>query len=114
MIYLGTTDMENLHFLCSPDDLYNISSYFFEKQTTTEENVLFFKTYIQHSLRSLSNKSIHNETWVFCIIRTKDSSIYLCPLKRDSDFEYDIFQKIEDVCKINDNINHHLWKRHSL
>jgi hypothetical protein len=58
--------------------------------------VYVFRGDISQHLRFTRRRSIHNETWIFGAFKCNDKIYRLCPLKRDSDFDYDIFQKLED------------------
>lgn len=60
------------------------------------EYVYLFRGDVSQHLRFTRRRSIHNETWIYGVFQCSDKTYRLCPLKRDSDFDYDVFQKLRD------------------
>jgi hypothetical protein len=54
-----------------------------------------YKTDVFHKLRFSHKAGGHNECWIFGLIPCTDTIWRLCPLKRNSDFDYDIFEYLQ-------------------
>lgn len=58
-----------------------------------------YKAEIFHKLRFSHKSGGHDECWIFGLIPCKDNLWRLCPLRRNSDFEYDIFEHLKFLRK---------------
>lgn len=61
--------------------------------------VHLYKTEVFHKLRFSNNSGAHFESWIFGLIPCKDNIWRLCPLKRSSDFDFDIIKHLENLLK---------------
>lgn len=41
----------------------------------------------------------HYETWIFGLFLAKNKRNYMCPLKRDSDYDFDVFEQLQNICR---------------
>jgi hypothetical protein len=110
MSFIGTTTKDIFFQLFDDDDKDTLSWYWEHKNLSFDDTLLVFKAVINHHLRKTKTRSLHIETWLFILISASDNNLYLCPVKRDSDFNFDIFAKLEQLCKIEISGP---WLRHS-
>jgi hypothetical protein len=110
MDFLGLLNFDKLEFMFEKDEWKSLKWYWDHRHIVLDKKLFMFKVLIKHQLRKGYANSFHYETWIFMLTTTKDKIYYLCPLKRDSDFPYDIFPVLSNLCKIDAKFP---WQRHS-
>ena len=82
-----------------------------EINVSLDENAFFARVKIRHHLRGGNPTSFNNETWLFVLVKNAVDIFYMCPLKRDSDFEFDVFDVVRGNCGSTISAP---WQRRSL
>lgn len=59
------------------------------------EHIYVYCGQVAQRLRFSQKQSIHYETWIYGLFKCKDNVWRLSPLKRDSDFQDDIIEKLQ-------------------
>ena len=96
MEYIGTFGFRSLiEELFNNDTSSSINWYLTMNNIYHIGKIHLYKTDIFHKLRFSNKNGGHNECWIFGLIPCKDNVWRLCPLKRNSDFDYDIFEYLQ-------------------
>jgi hypothetical protein len=98
MDYIGYFDF-NIIFkeFFSDDELSSILWHLHLNKIHHINRVHLYKTDIFHKLRFSENSGAHYECWIFGMIPCKDNLWRLCPLKRTSDFDFDVIKRLENM-----------------
>jgi hypothetical protein len=100
MEYIGTFGFTSvINGLFTDDDSSSINWYLNMNDIRHMGQIHLYKTDVFHKLRFSHKSGGHNECWIFGLIPCKDNFWRLCPLKRNSDFDYDIFEHLENMRK---------------
>lgn len=90
---IGTFEFESIiGRLFTDDEVSSIKWHLNMNNIRQISKIHLYKTEVFHKLRFSDKPGGHNECWIFGLIPCKDNLWRLCPLKRSSDFEYDIFE----------------------
>jgi hypothetical protein len=110
MEFLGLLKFDKLDFMFENDEWRSFKWYWIHRNIILDKKIFMFKVLIKHQLRRGYQNSVNIETWIFMLVITKDNIYYLCPFKRDSDYTYDIFPVLINLCKIDTSFP---WRRNS-
>ena len=105
--FIGLINFNDMKFMFDDDEWKSLQWRWDHQMSQPNENVVLFKTPVKHHLRRGTRDSVHYEVWLLALISTLDNTRHLFPIKRDSDFNYNIFQVIESMTNIEKNIP---WK----
>lgn len=108
--YLGVTELNKMTFLFDPSEWKTVKWGLRQCKVELSENGFLIKMKIRQHLRRGRSNSFHFETWLFLLVKNADDIYFMCPLKKDSDYNYDIFQVITETCKVD---SQYPWARHS-
>lgn len=98
MDYIGYFDIKNIFKdFFSDDELSSIMWHLHLNKIQHINRVHLYKTDVFHKLRFSENSGAHYECWIFGLIPCKDNLWRLCPLKRSSDFDFDIFKHLSNT-----------------
>lgn len=96
MEYLGTFDFKEIITILFNDDTSSSIIWYLNMNNIRHfGQIRLYKTYIFHKLRFSKKLGGHRECWIFGILPCIDRFWRLCPLRRDSDFDYDIFEYLK-------------------
>lgn len=96
MEYLGTFDFEDiLARLFNDDTSSSIIWYLKMNNIRYMDKTHLYKAYIFQKLRFAEKPGGHRECWIFAVLPCRDNMWRLCPFRRDSDFDYDIFEYLQ-------------------
>lgn len=100
MDYIGAFQFKTtLGKLFSDDTFSSIVWYLNMNNIYHVGKIHLYKTDVFHKLRFSHKSGGHYECWIFGLIPCKDNIWRLCPLKRNSDFDFDIFDYLETLNK---------------
>ena len=105
--FIGQINFNDMKFMFDDDEWKSLQWKWEHQMSQPNENVLLFKIPIKHHLRRGARDSVHYEVWILALIGTLDNTWHLCPIKRDSDFNCNIFQVLDNMTNIEKNIP---WK----
>lgn len=83
-------EMQTKHLL--NDYEYKYSCWYWKDKKCPKE-VYLLKVGVEQDLRRVATKLKHTEVWLMGLF-LGDNCVKLCPLKRDSDFSYDVFEAL--------------------
>ena len=96
MEYLGTFEFKNiLARFFNDDTISSITWYLNMNNIHHIGKIHLYKAYIFQKLRFSEKLGGHRECWIFGMLPCIDNLWRLCPLRRDSDFDYDIFEYLQ-------------------
>lgn len=96
MEYIGAFEFRSiLPKLFNDDTLSAIIWYLNMNSIFHIGKIYLYKTDVYHKLRFSHKSGGHNECWIFGLLPCKDNIWRLCPLRRNSDFDYDIFEYLK-------------------
>jgi hypothetical protein len=95
--YAKYIDVINL--LYDEDERKSLTWFWKSLKVMYPEYVYLFKTPIKQHLRFGKRGSLHFEEWIFGVFPCSDNMFRLCPLKRDSDFNSNIFDDLSLITK---------------
>lgn len=97
LTYIGTFEFTNIIKVLFPED--KVSSILWHLRKTKVEplnSIHLYKSVIHHHIRSNDKLGHHYENWIICLLPCKDEFFRLCPLCRDSDFNFDIYEYLNN------------------
>ena len=109
--YLGVCPMNTLSYMYDEMEWRSIEWGMKQAKIPEEETAFLMRVKIRHHLRRGKQNDYHHETWLFAMVKNQDDIYYVCPLKRDSDFNFDIFEDIAARCHADDRA--FPWQRFS-
>lgn len=96
MEYIGSFNFKSIIEKLFTDDAVSSIQWYLNMNNICHIGVIhLYNTDVFHKLRFSNKHGGHNECWIFGLIPCTDNLWRLCPLKRNSDFDYDIFEYLQ-------------------
>ncbi len=100
MEYIGNFEFSSvLKELYDDDGFSSISWYLNMNNIRHIGRIHLYKYDVFHKLRFSHKSGGHYECWIFGLIPCKDNLWRLCPLKRSSDYDFDIIKYLKEYSK---------------
>jgi hypothetical protein len=94
--YLGKTDYDALATIMTDSEMNSLYWFWRRKRTTCMDTVNLYKVSVIQHIRNGNALMTHTEVYIFGeFVDVDNKKQYLCPLKRESDYPYDIYESMQ-------------------
>lgn len=97
LVSVGSIKVEYFPQFLSFDESFEFNRVFRSLNTVLKDKVIMCKVPIRQHLRFGRRHSFHHEVWIMGLFKSIDNKSYLLPLRRESDFEFDVFKRIAEL-----------------
>lgn len=102
MEYIGNFEFSSILKELYSDDGFSSLSWFLNMNNIRHiGRIHLYKHDVFHKLRFSHRSGGHYECWIFGLIPCRDNLWRLCPLKRNSDYDFDILEYLKGYSKRN-------------
>lgn len=96
MEYIGVFEFRSILQKLFNDDIFSAIIWYLNINNIFHiGKIHLYKTDVYHKLRFSHKSGGHNECWIFGLLPCTDNIWRLCPLRRNSDFDYDILKYLQ-------------------
>lgn len=93
--FVCDTKYDTLKSILETDEWNSMYWAWQSKNTLLDDTVVLYRVPVKQNLRHGKVTVTHIEVWLFALFTDSKGAKYLCPLKRESDYTYNIFKSLQ-------------------